>query len=636
MNLFELFAKVSLDTADYDKKVKNVTKSGQSLGSTLKSGLFKAGSIAAKGIGLITGAATAAGGALLALEASTEEYRIAQGKLNTAFEAAGYSTETAKKAYTDFYKILGDTDTATEASQLLAKLSENEQDMTTWTRAAAGVWGTFGDSLPIEGLIESANETAKVAQVTGSLADALNWAGINEDDFNKKLAECSDESERNQLIMDTLSSTYGEAANAFYQNNEALIASRAAQAEMDASLAKLGESVSNVKSRILADFLPGLSSAAEGLAGVIAGVEGADQQFSDAIGGLINTAVERLPEFLDFGIQIITALLIGIISNIPQLVAAIPQIVGSIITALQTAWPEIKAAGLELLRMLGNGIVEYGPQLLATVASIALQIIAFLATNVKNALSAAWAAISGMATSIWESIKNAIIQPISAVSASIITTWATIKSNTLQAWESIKSAISTKIELAKSAVTSAVNNIKSIASSAFDAVSSKAKSVWETVKQSIQTPIEKARDIVRDAINSIKGFFNFKFKWPKLVLPHFTFTGSWNPFDWPEKFPSIGVKWYKKAMHNAMLLNRATIFGVDESGKYLAGGEAGPEIVAGANTISKMIYDAVKAAMGESVGGIYITQNIYSEAKTAADLMQEARYEAEKAVMLGV
>lgn len=162
MNLFELFAKVSLDTTDYDREVGNVTKSGQSLGSKLKSGLATAGSIAAKGIGLVAGAATAAGGALLALEANTEEYRVAQGKLNTAFEAAGMSADAAQEAYTGFYKILGDTDTATEASQLLAKLAENEEDVATWTNIAAGVYGTFGDSLPIEGLIEASNETAKV------------------------------------------------------------------------------------------------------------------------------------------------------------------------------------------------------------------------------------------------------------------------------------------------------------------------------------------------------------------------------------------------------------------------------------------------------------------------------------------
>lgn len=34
---------------------------------------------------------------------------------------------------------------------------------------------------PIEGLTEATNETAKTGQITGSLADALNWAGVSED-----------------------------------------------------------------------------------------------------------------------------------------------------------------------------------------------------------------------------------------------------------------------------------------------------------------------------------------------------------------------------------------------------------------------------------------------------------------------
>ena len=61
--------------------------------------------------------------------------------------------------------------------------------------------------------------------MTGSLADALNWVGISEDAFNEKLASCSDESERNRLIMETLSGSYDEASAAFYRNNEALVAS---------------------------------------------------------------------------------------------------------------------------------------------------------------------------------------------------------------------------------------------------------------------------------------------------------------------------------------------------------------------------------------------------------------------------
>ena len=194
----------------------------------------------------VTGLATA----FIALDGATEEYRIAQGKLNTAFDAADLSATAARKSYRNFYAILGDTDTATEASQLLAELVENEKDIATWTRIAAGAHGKWGDSLPIEGLIESSNETAKVGEVTGVLADALNWVGIMEDDFNEKLAACGTEAKRNKLIMDTLSGAYEDAATAFYENNKQVINARRNQATLSEVTSKLGDTSALVKNRL--------------------------------------------------------------------------------------------------------------------------------------------------------------------------------------------------------------------------------------------------------------------------------------------------------------------------------------------------------------------------------------------------
>ena len=197
------------------------------------------------------GAVTAA---FLAMDSATEEYRIAQGKLNTAYEAAGYSAETAATAYNEFYQILGDTDTATEASQLLSKLIQNEQDVTKWTRVAAGVSGTFGDSLPIEGLIEATNETAKVGKVTGVLADALNWVGISEDKMNERLERTSSEAERNRILLETLTGSYDDAADAFYRNNEQLVQARKNQAALSAMTAKLGNASAIVKNSLMRLF----------------------------------------------------------------------------------------------------------------------------------------------------------------------------------------------------------------------------------------------------------------------------------------------------------------------------------------------------------------------------------------------
>lgn len=208
------------------------------------------GDFAKKGVKAAGAAVAGMTAAFIALDGATEEYRVAQGKLNAGFQAAGFSADVARKSYRNFYAILGDADTATEASQLLANMAKNEEEVTKWTRIAAGVHGTFGDSLPIEGLVESANETARTGKVTGVFADALNWVGIMEDDFNAKLEQTTDVSKRNRLIMDTLSTTYDKAADSFYANNQQVINARRNHATLDEMLAKAGDTSSKLKNQL--------------------------------------------------------------------------------------------------------------------------------------------------------------------------------------------------------------------------------------------------------------------------------------------------------------------------------------------------------------------------------------------------
>lgn len=173
---------------------------------------------------------------------ATEEYRRAMGKLNTAYQSVGFSSDVAQQAYSGFYSILGDTDTATEASQLLSQLARNQEDVSKWTKIAAGVSGKFGDSLPINSLVESVNESLRTGKVTGVLADALNWAGkVSEDQMNAKLAATNDTAKCAQIIMDTLADTYYGAADAFYANNKALIQARQNEVAMQKVTGALGE-----------------------------------------------------------------------------------------------------------------------------------------------------------------------------------------------------------------------------------------------------------------------------------------------------------------------------------------------------------------------------------------------------------
>ena len=250
-NMSGALIRAARDTRGVTDEMRSATKSVVAFKNRAVSALGSATKSFAKWGAASAGAVTAA---FLAMDSATEDYRIAQGKLNTAYEAAGYSAETAATAYNEFYQILGDTDTATEASQLLSKLVQNEQDVTKWTRVAAGVSGTFGDSLPIEGLIEATNETAKVGKVTGVLADALNWVGISEDKMNERLERTSSEAERNRILLETLTGSYDDAADAFYRNNEQLVQARKNQAALSAMTAKLGNASAIAKNSLMRLF----------------------------------------------------------------------------------------------------------------------------------------------------------------------------------------------------------------------------------------------------------------------------------------------------------------------------------------------------------------------------------------------
>lgn len=221
------------------------------------------------------------------LDEATEEYRESMAMLNTAFETAGFSQEAATEAYRGFYRVLGETDTATEASQLLAQLATSSEDISKWVDIAAGVYGRFGDSIPTEGLIEAANETAKTGKVTGVLADALNWVGISEDYVNEKLSEFADTTSRTQYLTALLSSTYQDAADTFYKNNESIIAANEAQLDMQDTTAVLGESIGNLKTKLMDAFGPAIIAVVNALATAIEAISPILEIIATVIGTII-------------------------------------------------------------------------------------------------------------------------------------------------------------------------------------------------------------------------------------------------------------------------------------------------------------------------------------------------------------
>ena len=464
---------------DSKKASESVDKLGDS--STNSTGaLSKLGSVAKgamKGAvaGLKAGATAAVGltTAFLATAESTRETRIAMGRVETAFTTMGYSAETGKKTFMDFAAILGDTDQATEAVGNLAKLATSEQDLTKWTTIATGVYATFGDGLPIEGLTEAANETAKVAQVTGPLADAINWAttsmddwekalGSNqtaleafkggiaagenaEDSFNLALQSLNSEQERSQLITATLSSLYGDAAKTYEETSGSILDANRAQAELNDAMAQVGEvaepvmaALKSAGATILTDFLPSVQLLGEGLQDIFNGDMGGTDKIGQAVGDMITTITDKIiedaPQLVDVGVGVIEAIVGGISENPDKIAEAAINIVVQLFTALTQMIPQIIELGLQLLIALAQGITDNVDTIvqafvtmiqelaallsgdnLTQIVQIALQLIQALANSLVENLPVLLGAIMQIVTSIIGALPDIIVMIVEAL-----------------------------------------------------------------------------------------------------------------------------------------------------------------------------------------------------------------------------
>lgn len=292
----------------------------------------------AKGIGdKLSGISTAAAGVIGAAAATvpaTEEYRKIMGSLAVSSEEAGYSAEQTAESYRTLYGVLGDDQTAATTTANLQALGMSQQDLTNIINGTIGAWATYGDSIPIDGLAESINETAKVGQVTGTFADMLNWAGTSEDAFNEKLAACSSESERVNLIMQEMANQgLTQAGLKWQENNKNLVEGNQATADFQAATAELAETVSPIITQVT-QIVAGLIEKFNSLPPDVQQVIGVVLLLVAAIGPLISGIGS-----VSLGIKALMPLfqgLWGIMNANP--IGAIITVIGLLVTAFITAY----------------------------------------------------------------------------------------------------------------------------------------------------------------------------------------------------------------------------------------------------------------------------------------------------------
>lgn len=228
------------DTEDALKKVDSVSL------SKLKSEIEETAK-GAKDLGdglkdKVTTPILAVGAAALASTQATKEYREDLAKLEVNSNQAGGGLEATKQALKDLNAITGESDSNVEGLSNLLQAGFTDSNLTKVVDSLSGAVIKFPDTLKIESLSDSLQETLATGSATGQFGELLDRMGIGADNFSEKLAKCKTQAERQELVMKTLAeSGLAEVNQAYRENNQSLIDNSNAQFDLNEQLSKLGK-----------------------------------------------------------------------------------------------------------------------------------------------------------------------------------------------------------------------------------------------------------------------------------------------------------------------------------------------------------------------------------------------------------
>lgn len=257
------------------------------------------------------------------LNEETKEYRKIMGTLETSSEAAGYSAEETSEAFSQLYGALGDDQSAATTTANLQAIGASQKDINSLIPSVVGAWAKYGDSIPIDGLAESVNETIRAGQVTGTFADVLNWgskegetfgvmlkenteeneewnkavqdASSAEDFFNLALQDAETQADRTNLVLQAMADQgLSDVGDAWYSNNKDIVDANNAQLEFTKKAAELSERVQPV----LTAVQEGINGILQAILDVTAGIDmdtivGYVQSFFDAISNVVSFLIEN-------------------------------------------------------------------------------------------------------------------------------------------------------------------------------------------------------------------------------------------------------------------------------------------------------------------------------------------------------
>lgn len=363
---------------------------GKKFGASLTSGISTAAKVGVAGVAALAAGTVAAGGAFV----------------NAAKNAAAYGDQIDKQSQ----KL----SLSAEEYQVLAFAAEHSgTSIDKFTKAAAsleksGFEGSVYDAVSALQAIEDPAERAAAASEMFGERTAMEIAPL----INGEMAM---EDYKNQLSdLGGIMSDQAVADSAAFED----------------ALTNLQTAFSGFTNGIVTNALPGMTMFTEGLAGVVAGQEGAASQMAEGVSMVVDSFVQGIPQFMDAVTQIalalleqaptiITSLTEGIINNAPTLMAGMMTALQALSNAIIANLPQILQMGIQLIIQLSLGLINAIPQLVAKIPAIF--------SAFKSAFTSVdWASVGREAI-------NGIIRGIGAAASMLFDSLRNLASNALGA-----------------------------------------------------------------------------------------------------------------------------------------------------------------------------------------------------------
>ena len=503
LNVFELFAKISLDSSGFE------------------SGLKKAGRVAG----------TALTGATMAIVAGTAiiTKKLIDGAKQTAdygdhvdkmSQKIGISAESYQKWDYVMQRAGGNVDSLKMGMKTLSQQAEKNSDAFQKLGISQEQVASMSQEQLFEATVKGLSSMEASTERAALASELLGRAGA---DMGPLLNQGTDAIEEQMEIAEKYGMIMPDSAVK-------------ASAAFKDSITTMQMTLTGLKNRMMGEFLPAMTQVTDGLAKLFAGDMSGAEDIGNGITEVVNKISEVLPKMVEIGGTILKSLGNAIMKNIPTLIPVMTQVILGIGKFIISALPQLINAGMQLLTALGQGIIQNLPQIIQAGIQVMQTLITGLLQAIPQLISGAATIITTLASGISQalpilipavveiilSIVEALIDNIDAVIDAAIEIIMAIADGLIQALPIlIQKAPQIIAKLAQAIITNApkllsagiqlvvtlVSGIGSAISQVISAGAQLLRSLVTSIGQGVSQMLAKGKELVSNFVQGIKNFF---------------------------------------------------------------------------------------------------------------------------------